>query len=118
MCLHEVYQGTQKKEALAKLPESGYYWKAVNKQKGNYYPHMQALPNNRPFKKGWNTTKPKYIGEGYKIAFHLHRTKKGAKGWSANSFIRCVVEKKDIVAIGTQCGLTIVATRIWIPKPK
>lgn len=125
MCLDIVYKGKQKKEALVKLPESGYYWKTVNqhgKVKGRYYPICFSLPECQPFKLGWNTTKPKYIGRGYRIAFHLHKTKKAAKTWIGTT-VRCIIKKKDIVAIGTQYlggenHLTIVTKKFWIPKPK
>ena len=120
MCLTIIYTGREKKRALAKLPESGYYWKAINKRKGKYYPICQCLPGGKPFKNGWNQTKYKCIdgGCGDRVAFHLHGTKKAAATWSGLT-VRCKVDKKDIIAIGEQFGeLEIVTTRFWIPKPR
>lgn len=119
MCLDIIYQGKQKKEALAKLPESGYYWKTMSVgANGRYYPICFALPNQESYKTGWNKTSPKYIRQGYNVAFHVHRTKEVAKGWRG-TVIRCIVKKEDIVAIGTQNGdICIVTKRIWIPKPR
>lgn len=120
MCLEIIYKGKDKKKALAKLPESGYYYKRVFFDRGHYWPLLQRLACDRPFKIGWNQTKPHYVAAGYNAAFHLHRTRKDAELWSSGQTIRCIVEKKDIVAIGIQCGkyLTIVTKRIWIPKPR
>ena len=119
MCLTIIYRGKQKKEALTKLPESGYYWKTVKQRlDGNYAPICNNLPLMKPFKVGWNITKSKYIRAGYRIAFHLHRTKKDAMEWKGE-YIRCIIKKKDIVAIGKQWGnLVIVTKRFWMPKPK
>lgn len=125
MCLERVYRGKEKEEALAQLPESGYYWKTVRKRDGKYYPICFSLPNCEPFKKGWNKTPKKYIGRGYNVAFHLHRTKKVAQEWIGTT-VRCIIKKKDIVAIGEQYisgylnsfSLTIVTKRIWIPKSR
>lgn len=112
MCLGIVYTGKEKREALAKLPESGYYWKKVWKRANGYYPPVMILPGNRPYKVGWNNTKLKYDNEGYALGFHLWRDK-GVNG------VRCVIKKKDIVAIGRQWGnLCIVTKRFWMPKPK
>jgi hypothetical protein len=116
MCLAIIYRGKQKKEALAKLPKSGYYWKMVLRRfnKDGYYPSVKNLPNDKPFKAGWNTTKLKYNNEGYALCFHLWREKSVNSGG-----IRCVIKKKDIVAIGKQWGnLCIVTKRFWMPKPK
>lgn len=119
MCLHTIFRNDQKKVALAKLPKVGYYWKSLSEENGAYYPIMRSLPYDKPFKYGWNRTGCKYIGIGYKIGFHLHKTRKAAASWSSGLPVRCKVEKKDIVAIGTQRGdLTIVTKRIWIPKPR
>ncbi len=117
MCLVCVYEGKEKKDALAELPKSGYYWKTVKARENGYFPILFGLPNLEPFKVGWNRTKGKYIGQGYKVAFHLLRSKEAALGWDGKT-VRCVIKKKDIVAIGTQGGdLTIVTERFWIPKP-
>ena len=114
MCLAVIYRGKQKKEALAKLPESGYYWKWVLKRDSGYYPHIMILPGNRPFAIGWNTTKIKYDDIGYALCFHLWRDKN-----KNEKRIRCIIKKRDIVAIGIQWGaLVIVTKRFWIPKPK
>ncbi len=113
MCLGIIYRGKQKKEALAKLPESGYYYKEVGKRSDGYYPPVMILPGNKPYKVGWNITKLKYENLGYALGFHLWREKKYYLG------IRCIIKKKDIVAIGKQWGsLCIVTKRFWIPKPK
>ena len=117
MCLDTVYRGKQKKEALAKLPDSGYYWKVVRPFDGKYYPLVKHLPNNNPFRLGWNRTKSRWVGIGYKTGFHLYKTKEGARGW-AGVIIRCKVEKRNIIAIGDQEGLCIVTTRFWCPKPR
>lgn len=118
MCLNIIYEGKQKREALAKLPESGYYWKGVFRESDGYYPPLMDLPFLAPYKAGWNTTKRKYEGEGYALCFHLLKEKKDAMAWG-NTCLRCIIKKKDIVAIGTQSGeLTIVTKRFWIPKPK
>ena len=116
MCLYEVYRGKQKKDALANLPKSGYYWKKVLIRYGcssGYYPPVMILPGNRPYKVGWNTTKIKYDNEGYALCFHLYRNKK-----ENETRIRCIIKKEDIVAIGTQWNeLVIVTKKFWIPKP-
>ena len=116
MCLSIVYRGKQKKDALAALPKSGYYWKKVlirYKDGSHYYPPVMILPGDRPYKVGWNNTKLKYDGEGYALGFHLWRDK-GAN----NNKIRCIIKKKDIVAIGKQWNaLVIVTKRFWMPKP-
>jgi len=115
MCLAVVYRGKQKKDALAKLPESGYYWKKVLKRfsSDGYYPPVRNLPNDKPYKVGWNNTKLKYDNEGYALCFHIWRDK--SKNFGR---IRCIVKKKDIVAIGEQWGsLVIVTKRFWMPKP-
>lgn len=114
MCLREVYTGNKKKGALANLPKSGYYWKKVWEKNNGYYPPIMILPGNKPYKVGWNKTKLKYDNEGYALCFHLWRE----KGYNLGR-VRCVIKKKDIVAIGKQWGsLCIVTKRFWIPKPK
>lgn len=124
MCLDIVYRGKQKKEALAKLPESGYYWKRLKRYINHYYPLIKKLPGDKPFRKGWNHTKKKYVGVSYAVAFHLHRHRRGAQSWpsgawSSDEIVRCKVDKKDIISIGEQCGdITIVTTRFWCPKFK
>ncbi len=129
MCLDTVYRGKQKRDALAKLPESGYYWKAVRTDNGRYAP-TAYFNNSNHFVSGWNTTgTPRW--DGYPLGFHLFRAKNEIKSWAnifgwSNSvkYLRCKVEKKDIVAIGKQhvlsrlIGLCIVTTRFWCPKPK
>ena len=121
MCLEIVYRGKQKKEALAKLPESGYYWKSVRYDGVEYSP---GIRRHKPaFVAGWNETRGCYLGEGYNIAFHLYKNKREADWWTRHDVngrrtIRCKVNKKDIVAIGEQHGLCIVTTRFWCPKPK
>lgn len=136
MCLEVVYRGKKKSEALAKLPESGYYWKVVKDgmldectyswgREGNYYPSIYH-DDEKPFKIGWNYTTPKYFKEGYKVAFHLFRSRKQAVNWTGKNekTIRCKVEKKDIINIGEQTKghisptITIVTKRFWMPKPK
>ena len=119
MCLDTVYRGKQKREALAKLPDSGYYWKCVYIADDSYEPII--MPGY--FKNGWNKTKGCYNRTGYKLAFHLHRTKEAAESWRgfrlSRKVVRCKVEKKDIIHIGKQSGgLCIVTTRFWCPKPK
>lgn len=125
MCLDIVFRGIRKKEALAVLPDSGYYWKTVNvRNEGLYYPVHQR--KYIPFDTGNNETKSKRIGIGYKVAFHLYRNKKDAEkkrlGFRARAVIRCKAHKKHIVAIGwnstTDRGQTIVTKRFWMPKPK
>ena len=122
MCLTRIYRGNEKKAVLAELPEIGYYWKTFtvrqNKHYQNkYFPITQRLPYGKPFKDGWNQCSNNYIGEGYNVAFHLHKTRKDAETWLGKT-VRCKVEKKDIVAVGTQFSeFVIVTTRIWIPKP-
>lgn len=131
MCLDIVYRGKQKKEALAKLPENGVYWKVCKEGKVNYLSEFShGLPDRRAsFSAGWNKTEPFYPkgSSGYKIAFHAFRCKRDAKLWAGSSFwlclVRCKVKKEDIVAIGQQDYgfrklLTIVTKRIWMPKPK
>lgn len=114
MCLSIVYRGKEKKNALAALPKSGYYWKKVWEKDSGYYPSVMILPGNRPYKVGWNNTKIKYDDAGYALCFHLWR-KPGCHG----DRVRCVIKKKDIVAIGIQWdALVIVTKRFWIPKPK
>ena len=129
MCLNIVYRGKQKKEALAKLPESGYYWKAVRvNTKGRYTPLFWN--KHKSFRTGSNKTKGCYCGVEYKVAFHLFPNHKEAKVFAGVSYviIRCKVKKEDIVALGKQNFypytsdvrqlLTIVTTRFWCPKPK
>lgn len=111
MCLSTIYRGKEKKNALAALPKSGYYWKRVMRRKNDYYPSIMILPGNRPFRIGWNKTKKKYDGYGYAICFHIYRNRSSGR-------VRCIVKKKDIVAIGKQWGqLVIVTKRFWMPKP-
>lgn len=134
MCLGTVYKGKEKKDALAKLPKSGYYYKVVKYEKfdydnqrksdwfndGKYYP---IFFDDNPFRSGWNRTEPKYVSVGYKVAFHLFRSYHKAKRWlgAHEKIIRCIIEKKDIVAIGKQSvddrSSTVVTTRFWMPKP-
>jgi len=114
MCLGIIYRGKEKREALAKLPESGYYYKSVIERKDGYYPPIMILPGNRPYRVGWNNTKKRYDDAGYALCFHLYRKQK-----TNHNLIRCIIKKKDIVAIGTQFGeLVIVTKRFWMPKPK
>lgn len=114
MCLQRVYKGKEKKDALAKLPKSGYYWKKTFKKDSGYYPPIKILPGNRSYKVGWNNTKIKYDDAGYALCFHLWRKPRRNGGR-----VRCVIKKKDIVAIGIQSGaLAIVTKRFWMPKPK
>ena len=121
MCLSTVYRGKQKREALAKLPESGYYWKCVYQKNGKYWP---IFYDDKPLKAGVNIAKARnYSGIGYKPAFHLFLSKDRASTYYGLStkqavVIRCKAKKKDIVAIGEQRGLCIVTTRFWCPKPK
>ena len=132
MCLTTVYKGKQKRDALAKLPENGYYWKAVCYEHDKYKP--QEMVGCDAYKIGWNKTKAiKYEYNSYRIAFHIFRNKKDAEEWRIgyNMFtrkhikvVRCKVEKKNIVAIGLQSGvklrygLVILTTRFWCPKPR
>ena len=133
-----VYRGKQKKEALAKLPESGYYWKVVKVgwrggyfapllwQRGYFAPLLFSVRHEA----GWNITKKVYNNAGYALAYHLYRHKRDAERWKGAfcktyypyKIIRCKVEKKDIINIGMQDGYTgafvIVATRFWCPKPE
>ena len=123
MCLSTVYRGKEKKEALAKLPESGYYWKCVTSRGWGYI----APCYGTRYKSGWNYVEAKRGGqEEYPVAFHLFRTKAGLIAWlrwvgrdKKDKIVRCKVEKKDIVAIGKQSSdLCIVTTRFWCPKPR
>lgn len=125
MCLATVLRSKKKKEALAKLPESGYYWKAVRVRSGLYYPCHQR--KNTPFDTGNNETKIRYRGLGYCVAFHLYCNKADALNkvgyWvEQRALVRCKVQKKDIVVIGynviSDFGLTVVTKRFWMPKPK
>ena len=127
MCLGIVYRGERKEVALAKLPKLGYYWKVVGlrKKKGKIVYCPPVYPECGYFVTGWNTTEPKKdIWNDYLLAYHLFRTKRGAKkmaSWICGKYriVRCKVERKDIINIGLDDGsLTIVTKRIWIPKPK
>jgi len=126
MCLDTVYRGKQKQEALAKLPESGYYWKVVDTKKDGYRPPFRKNNvNDTPYKSGWNKTYAKSDFAGYLLGFHLFRSRRGATIFRRRLYtttgriiIRCKVEKKDIINIGTQDGLCIVTTRFWCPKPR
>ena len=126
MCLDIIYKGNQKKEALAKLPKSGYYWKVVVLSDGKYYPPIFSEYGN--YKSGWNSTQPKSNYTGYLLAYHLFRNKKEAdkmKRWVSvhgkekkKIVTRCRVKRKDIINVGTQGkDLCIVTKRFWIPKP-
>jgi hypothetical protein len=132
MCLSVVYRGKRKKEALAKLPESGYYWKAVLLNETNQYTPT-VYQHRCVFIAGWNLTNPVAADVDcgcttYKAAFHLFRTKEAAKKWVDNygwiyrsniRYIRCKIEKKDIINIGEQDNeLCVVTTRFWCPKPR
>ena len=123
MCLSIVYKGKEKKEALAKFPETGYYWKVVTFIDGKYYPSVYKY--SEPFKTLNVKKKPLYRGMGYNLAFHIFRYKKDAiawRGWLDDRVVRCKVKKQDIVAIGTQRifgmqKLVIVTKRFWCPRP-
>jgi len=121
--LNAVFRGKEKKEALAKLPESGYYWKVVTAEGGKYYPFC-IRHTHGAFKVGWNTTKRGRNCGKYTYAYHLCRDKSAAEMWLSpkeykdDIVIRCKVKKKDIIHIGEQDGLCIVTTRFWCPKPK
>lgn len=120
MCLSTVYRGKEKRKALAKLPESGYYWKYAGIRYGKYYP----IFGKGDYESGWNKTKLRKLYMEYATGFHLYRNKKDAENWRREHLynyrviIRCKVEKKDIKTIGEQAGLCIVTTRFWCPKPK
>lgn len=126
MCLEFVYRGKHKKEALAKLPKSGYYWKVVKFYNSKYYPPIYSEFSS--YKIGWNTTYPKSDYAGYLLAYHIFRTKAGARkmmhwvicyGSQKKAIIRCKVMKKDIINIGIQDNsLCVVTKRFWMPKPK
>lgn len=129
MCLGTVYRGKKKREALASLPETMYVWKVVRVWIGEKKYRSQAYHfPSFPFRAGWNKTRPRYLGEGYLVAYHSFRKKSAALWWIERSsgnvrLIRCKVLKKDIVAIGLQrCEyndcLVIVSTRVWMPKYK
>ena len=126
MCLDIVYRRKQKKEALAKLPESGYYWKVVKFYDGKYYPPVYSEFGS--YKIGWNTTQPKSDYVGYLLAYHIFRTKAQARKmmhWVScysgqkKAIVRCRIKRKSIINIGVQDnGLCVVTTRFWMPKPK
>jgi hypothetical protein len=125
MCLGIVYRGKEKKDALAKLPKSGYYWKLVVLFDNKYIPPIFSEYGS--YKNGWNSTHQKSECAGYFLAYHLFRYKKDAKKmmyWVSafkkkKVIVRCKVRKKDIINIGRQdMGLTIVTTRFWMPKLK
>lgn len=121
MCLDVVYRGKQKKEALAKLPESGYYYKVVTVDDGKYYPICKN--SGIAYKAGENITKRVYGTEDYAKAYHLFKSWHTAEKWfdhvSYEKLIKYKVDKKDIIHIGKQSnGLCIVTTRFWCPKPK
>ena len=126
MCLDIVYRGKRKKRALTKLPKSGYYWKVVIFDGKKY--SSPIFSEFGSYKIGWNTTKPKIDYAGYRLAYHLYRTKKTAErmkrgvsvhGGEKKVIVRCKVKRKDIINIGIQDdGLCIVTKRIWMPKPK
>lgn len=125
MCLDTVYRGKQKRAALAKLPESGYYWKAVKQINTVFYPIYKQ--QGIPYKTGMNTTKAKFDKyANYRTGYHLYRNRNDANtivyGGGRKS-VRCKISKNDIVAIGKNNilidnGLSIVTTRFWCPKPK
>lgn len=121
MCLDTVYRGKQKKEALAKLPDSGYYWKCLEIIMGIYCTPVffERIIN------GWNKTS----GVGY----HIFRNKADAQKYRDGflttmrekiKLVRCKAKKRNIRQIGMQSGsrletgLCIVTTRFWCPKPK
>lgn len=130
MCLSIVYEGKQKREALAKLPKSGYYWKAVVSSVGARFYRGPFFGGY--YKYGWNKTIPtkgRLISK-YLLAYHAFRGKKDALLWIGSrswmKLVRCKVERKDIGNIGTQSTgslagkpqvLCIVTKRIWMPKP-
>ncbi|KKN51507.1 hypothetical protein LCGC14_0621990 [marine sediment metagenome] len=125
MCLDIVYKGKKKKDALAKLPESGYYWKLVVLRNNKYRPPIYSEYGS--YNIGWNTTTPKSEFESYLLAYHLFCTKSGARSmkrwvpafYGTKVIVRCKVRRKDIINIGLQGKhLTIVTKRIWIPKPR
>lgn len=120
MCLDTIYRGKRKKEALAKLPESGYYWKVVRKLGRLYYP---PIWDDMSYKTGWNFTGINCrTQEDYAVAFHIFRDRKDAYAWWQRldiKVVRVIVKKKDIINIGKDSdGLCIVTTRFWCPKPK
>lgn len=123
MCLSRVFRGKEKRETLAKLPVSGYYWKIVSFKDNKYWPEFYS---HYPFAVGLNVTQGcsyHRIPE-YNAAYHAFRTKKSAEKWRGSckwvKIVRCIIKKKDLTAIGSQSdfGLCVVATRIWMPKPK
>ncbi|KKL27008.1 hypothetical protein LCGC14_2389470 [marine sediment metagenome] len=126
MCLNIVYRGKQKKEALAKLPENGYYWKVVVRLRGKYYSPIHR--GDGSYKYGWNSTPKKSNNASYYLAFHIWRTKEAGmyaqnimstQNNNRKYLVRCKIDKNDIINIGSQWGrLCIVTTRFWCPKPK
>lgn len=124
MCLDTIYRGKEKREALAKLPESGHYWKVVRVDNEKYKP--PCFSGMGYYAVGWNKT-TRRGGAEYPVAFHLFPRKIDAKHWlhpkdyPNDKVIRCKVEKKNIIAIGLDednSGLCIVTTRFWCPKPR
>ena len=126
MCLHRVFKGKEKEEALAKLPESGYFYKTVQMRDGSFH----SIFHGTRFEAGMNHTDGLYLsGIEYRAAFHIFRHKKDAKTFACGReyIVRCKLKKEHIVAVGIQRRfissrqehenlLTIVATDIWMPK--
>lgn len=133
MCLSVTFTGKTRADALKKLPESGYYYKAVVIMNGCYESHYFY----RQFNAGLNIRKS-IVGIGYRAGratwIYLFRSKVDAATWARChinyedrvAIIRCVVKRKDIGNIGYgflpteqyKEDVAITARKVWMPKFK
>lgn len=136
MCLTVVYQGEQKKKAIARLPDEFWGWRYCKKKFGKYYPlfHSRSVF----FRTGINTAVERRVctdNVDYNSGFHFFLSKKDVNAWFVESHVssicsvffraginedkrmRCRIKKEHITDIGKQGdALCIVVSQAHYPK--
>jgi hypothetical protein len=125
MCLSRVYRGKEKREALAKLPDTFCVWKRLLSSGDGIY--LCCLAGDRIHA---GRMRASYLGMAYEIPNDRYSTRnepmKGRDayrcGWHAyrqnvTGGVRCTAHKKDVRAIGVQTGrIVVVLSHITFPR--
>jgi hypothetical protein len=123
MCLSVVYRGKQKKEALAKLPDSFYVWKVVCRANGGgFVTDCELKPlygGEVEFVANIINRKHRYKDQRYCGGGHFWMTRGAAElsQLGDEKIVRCRAKKKDVTSIGRQEGYrVIVLKKATFPK--
>jgi len=125
MCLTVIYRDKQRQEALAKLPEKFVVWKVAETRNGQYYSLSYGSKDGpwRPGRRkaGYSGPARVYLSRklaGYQSGWHAFRSHKEAATCSG-VVVRCLAEKKHILAIGQQWissdNVTVVLSHLTFP---